>query len=164
MANTSYDEFNRFQSSFYTNIRVFNEFTNFDFKRHGFVLISNLAKGFPNLADLVANLNGIGWKGTESPAILKSLQRNFVNNFNATQIPQFIYYKSEKVVKSKEKSKETSKGLIFDSEIQSEIQSILFIDSKTYEYLRFGPKIQFLGQQLCGEFMQKTKIKTSKKK
>jgi hypothetical protein len=33
------------------------------------------------------------------------------------------------------------------------------IDSKTYDYLKFSENIQYLGQQLNGEFMIKEKVK-----
>jgi len=161
--DSHFEEFNRFQTSFYTNIKTFNEFTLFDFRRHGFTLLYNLSKGFPNLSNIFLNLKGIGWTGTESPSVLKALQRNFVNNFNATKIPNFIYYKSEKSDKT-EKIKKTNQGFLFDQEIQNEIKSLLLIDSKTYDYLKFTEKIQFLGQQLNGEFVQKNKIKPVKKK
>lgn len=158
-----YQEFNNFQTAFYTNIAKFEDYSNFDFKRHGYILINNLAKGFPNLASLIINLKGFNFDGT-SPAILKALQRNFVNNFNSARIPNFIYFKGTKDEKEKNKAKETSKGLIFSIDIQSQIQSILFIDSKTYEYLKFTDKVQNLGKQILGEFVQKEKVKATRKK
>lgn len=160
MAENNYQEFNNFQTLFYTNIGKFNDFSLFEFKRHGFVLLNNLAKGYPNLANIILNLKGIDWEGAKSPAILKALQRKFVNNFNSTRIPQFIYYKTEKIEKSKEKIKQTDKGLLFDNEIQSQICSILMIDSKTYDYLKYSERIQYLGKQINGEFAQKEKIKS----
>jgi hypothetical protein len=166
MADNNYQEFNNFQTLFYTNISKFNDFSLFEFKRHGFVLLNNLAKGYPNLANIILNLKGIDWEGPKSPGVLKALQRKFVNNFNSTRIPQFIYYKTEKIEKSKEKTKQTDKGLLFDIEIQSQICSILMIDSKTYDYLKFSDNIQYLGKQINGEFIQRDKIKakTTKKK
>ncbi len=164
MATNSYEDFNKFQTAFYTSIKGFDEFTRFDVKRHGYTLLFNLAKGFPHLSNIILNLRGIGWSSAESPAILKALQRNFVNNFNVARVPQFIYFPSEKVEKSKEKVKSTFKGLVFDVEIQNQIKSILFIDSKTYEYLKFGKQIQLLGKQIAGEFMVKEKVKALKKK
>jgi hypothetical protein len=167
MANDQfYVGFNNFQTAFYTDTKKFNEYSLYEFKQFGFTLLYNLSKGFPNLSDLILNLNGIGWNSQESPGILKALQRKFVNNFNASRVPQFIYYKAEKVDKP-EKIKKTSQGYVFDIEIQNQIKTILMIDSKTYEYLQFGEKIQFLGQQLVGDFKQKatiTPIKKTKKK
>lgn len=161
----SYEEFNNFQNDFYLKVNEFNEYTNFDFKRHGYTLLNNIAKGFPNLVGLIINLKGINWSAPESPAIIKALQRTkFINNFNSPRIPSFIYFKTEKEEKSKEKIKSTDKGFLFDMDIQTQICSVLFIDSKTYEYLKFSPKIQFLGQQLNGEFVQTEKAKTTRKK
>ena len=163
MANDKfYESFNRFQTAFYTDIRKFNEYSLYEFRQFGFTLLFNLSKGFPNLSDLILNLKGIGWNSQESPGILKALQRNFVNNFNATKVPQFIYYRGEKAEKP-EKIKKTDKGFIFDIEIQNQIKSILMIDSKTYEYLQFSEKIQFLGNQLNGDFKQKQEISATKK-
>ena len=164
-AQPNYEEFNKFQTAFYTNIRNFDDFSNFDFKRHGYTLINNLAKGFPNLANLIINLKGVNWDGGTSPAVLKALQRiKFVNNFGIGRVPQFIYYKQEKAEKTKDKVKQTSKGLLFDSDIQSQICTILMIDSKTYDYLKFSDNIQYLGKQINGEFIQKEKLKTVRKK
>lgn len=163
-APKSYEEFNNFQNAFYLSIRDFDEYTNFDFKRHGYVLLNNLSKGFPNLANLVLNLKGICWNAPESPGLIKGLQGKFINNFNTPRIPQFIYFKSEKEIKVKQKAKATSKGLIFDIEIQTQICSILFYDSKTYDYLKFSERVQFLGKQLLGEFNQTQKMKTVRKK
>jgi len=160
----NYQEFNNFQTLFYTNITEFDNYSNFDFKRHGYVLINNLAKGYPNLADLIINLKGFNWDGASSPGLIKALQRRFINNFNTSRIPQFIYYKTEKIEKDKSKVKVTNKGLIFDSDIQQQICSILLYDSKTYDYLKFTDKIQFLGKQLNGEWIQKEKIKSEKRK
>lgn len=157
-------EFNIFQTTFYTDVIKFNEFTNFDFKRHGFVLLSNLGKGFPNLADLYINVKGFNWKGSESPAIMKALQKKFINNFSNKGIPQFIYFSQSKVDKEKTKVKKTENGLIFDIEIQREVCSIMRIDSKTYDYLKFTEDIQYLGSQLAGEFAQSTKTKKVRKK
>lgn len=159
-----YQEFNNFQTSFYTSIKNFDDFTKFEVKRHGYTLLNNMAKGFPNLALLIISLKGIGWSGPESPALLKALQRvKFVNAFSSGRIPQFIYFKqAEKQAKSTSKAKKTDLGYIFDSEIKTQICSILIIDSKTYEQLKFTHKIQFLGQQLNGEFMQKENLKKSK--
>jgi hypothetical protein len=163
MSDNKYLEFNNFQTAFYTDINSFEDYTLFDFKRHGYTLLNNLGKGFPALADIVLNLKGFNWKGCESPAVLKALQRKFVNNFNATRVPQFIYFKQAQLNKEKVKSIKTDKGNIFDIEIQREICSIMKIDSKTYDYLKFSEDIQFLGNQIVGEFQQATKGKKTRK-
>jgi len=160
----NYQEFNNFQTAFYTDLVGFDNYSNFDFKRHGYVLINNLAKGYPNLANLIINLKGINWDGATSPELLKALQRRFINNFNVSRVPQFIYFKTEKIEKDKTKVKITKEGLLFDYDIQQQICGILLYDSKTYDYLKFSDKIQFLGKQLNGEWIQKEKVKTERKK
>jgi hypothetical protein len=165
MTDNYYQEFNEFQSAFYTNKAKFAEYTNYDVKRHGYALFNNMAKGFPNLVNIHINLKGFNWKAIESIEILKALQSvNFINGFSKNRIPDFVFAKQLVVEKDKSKAKKTESGMIFDSEIQSIIMSILFIDSKTYEYLKFSPAIQNLGCQLVGEFFQKEKIKQSTKK
>ena len=159
--NDYYKEFNNFQTAFYTNIENFNNFSNFEVKKHGYVLLNNMGKGFPALANIILNTNGIGWKGVESKPLLQALQRlKFVNGFNRINIPAFIYYsgKNNKEPKNK-KTIKSDNGLIFSNEIKSKIQSILFYDEKTYEYLKFEEEIQYLGKQLLGEIQQKEKVK-----
>jgi len=160
----NFEALNNFQNRFFTNILEFNEYSNYEFKQFGYKLLNNLAKGYPNLANIFLNLKGINWNSAESPAILKALQRKFVNGFNKARIPQFVYFKNQKEEKTKTKIKESKHGFIFDSEIKSQICNIMFIDTKTYDYLQFGEKIQYLGQQLNGEFQQVEKAKVSRKK
>lgn len=157
-----HQEFNAFQTAFYTDIQKFSLYTNHEYKKHGYTLLHNIGKGYPALCDKFLNLEGYGWKFPESPALLKAIQKQFINGFNIPRVPQFIYYPSIPLQKSK--VKETAKGLIFNKELQLEICSILKIDSKTYEYLCFSEKIQTLGKQLLGNFVEKEKTKSKKKK
>lgn len=162
-----YQEFNNFQTAFYTNIEKFENYSNYDCKKHGYVLVNNMAKGFPNLADIISNLKGLNWTGTQSPALLKALQRRFVNKFVNVRVPNFVYFKNLKPEKSTEKikvSKKSNKLYDFDIDIQKQICSLLMIDSKTYDTLKYTEKIQFLGKQINGEFVQQQKLKKSKKK
>lgn len=156
--NDYYQEFNNFQTAFYTDLKKFDDYALFDFKKHGYILLNNLAKGFPNLSNIIINLKGFNWDGATSPEVLKALQRKFVNGFHRPSLPQFIYFKNFKEEKSKEKVKETKFGLIFSSDIKAQICSILMIDSKTYDYLKYSSKIQDLGRQINGEFMKKEKV------
>ena len=160
----NYQEFNKFQSHFYTNPTQFKEYSFFEVKRLGYVLLNNIAKGFPNFADIILNLKGIDWSGPESLQLLIALQHKFKNNFSGGRIPKFIYWKQRKPEKTKKKSRKTKKGLEFSEDIRSEIMSILKYDSKTYEYLKYSQKIQYIGKQLIGEFVQREKIKTKRKK
>jgi len=157
---SNFDEFNNFQTAFYSNREKFQNFSRFEVKRCGYILLNNIAKGFPALSDLILNLKGFDWSGPESKEVLRALQNRFYG-----RTPQFIYFKqtTDKPSKTKEKIKSTKEGDLFAVEIQREICSILKYDSKTYEYLKFSEKVQSLGHQILGEFMQKEKIKSSTK-
>ena len=160
----NYTAFNNFQERFFTDKRAFDEYSNFEVKQFGYMLLSNIAKGFPHLSDLILNLKGFNWKGAESPAILKALQSaKFINGFSKSRIPQFIYFKNLKPEKET-KLKVTKEGIEFDTDTKTKICNILMMDSKSYQYFKFSKKVQFLGKQLIGEFEQTTKIKPKRKK
>lgn len=166
MENQYYNEFNKFQTLFFTDTEKFKEYSNYEIKRFGYILINNIAKGFPNLADILYNLKGLNWTGITSPEILKALQHNFVNKYVKTRVPPFVYYKNLKPEKDTQKakvSKKSKKLLDFDNEIQRQISEILRFDSKTYEYLKYSEKVQFLGKQLLGEWVQSQRIKENQK-
>lgn len=157
-----YAEFNKVQTLFYTSITEFNELTNFELKRNAFMLISNIGKGFPALSNIIINIYSPHVKAIESPEILKALQHRFVNPYQPRKgsLPKFIYFKNfDGVVKIDKKKqptkKKTESGDEFSKEIAAEICSILMYDSKTYETMKFTKKVQFLGNQLLGEFMKK---------
>lgn len=163
--NDYYQEFNKFQTYFYTDVIRFDNYSNYDIKKHAFVLLNNIAKGFPDLADTIGNLYSPIVKAIQSPAIIKALQHRFVNPYSHCRVPQFIYYKS--LPKTKEKTGTKSKkkidksniitGIDFDVSVQQEIQSILFIDNKDFESLKYTDKVQFLGKQILGEIREETK-------
>lgn len=160
----NYEFFNKFQTMFFTNIGEFEKYSYYEIKQNSFTLLNNLIKGFPHLADELFNIYSPAIKIFDSPAIILALQRKFVNGFTRPRIPQFIFYKSGKSKVVKEKSVKIDKDLIvFDSEISKEIMSILMYDSKTYEYLKFSNKVQFLGKQIIGELQKKQEIKSRKK-
>lgn len=160
-----YQAFNNFQTAFYTNKTKFKDYTKFEVKKHGYVLLNNMSKGFPNLADLITNLHSFTWKGTESKQILIALQGlKFVNGFSQLRVPKFIYYLTPKKPKTKSKSRKNKKGLDFDLEIKVRICELLMYDNKTYESLKYSGQVQEIGKQLIGEFMQKEKLKRKKKK
>jgi hypothetical protein len=165
-----YQEFNNIQNAFYTSKSDFQEFTNYEIKKHGYSLLNNLTKGFPSLADLIYNLSGESWKGSESVAILQALQCKLINQYasgNRQFIPNFIYFKNLKPDKEKKersaRKKDKIEKLEFDNETRKDIMNILMIDSKSYEYLKFTDKIQSLGKQIVVQFTQtKKQIKTTK--
>lgn len=168
MANeqTFYNEFNTFQADFFTSIERFQKYTDYDCKKYGYVLINNIAKGFPNLADIISNLKGLNWSGISSPNLLRALQHNFVNSHVVIRVPQFVYFKNLKPEKdtAKVKISKKSKDLLeFDADTQNQIMSILMIDTKTYHDLRYSQKVQDLGRQITGQFFQAEKMKKSRK-
>lgn len=158
-----FEQFNKFQNLFFTDKNMFDKYTNYELKKFGYVLLNNIAKGFPNLCDIVFNLKGLNWDGVTSISILKALQAQLLNNRG---VPMFVYFKNLKPEKEKVKAKISSKKskvnkvlLEFDTEIQSQICSILMYDSKTYRELMYSDKVQYLGKQILGEFVQQQKIK-----
>ena len=135
-----YNQFNKFQQDFYTNISAFDKYTHFEIKQNAFMLLNNLIKGNPDLATTFINLYSPEVKCIQSPAIIKALQRKFINGFSKPKVPQFIYYKSAPTKKSTEKSNKSSskKEIKFDDLLKNEIeyiQSNLLIDYKTIKYL-----------------------------
>lgn len=154
-----FEQFNKFQTAFFTDKNMFDKYTIYEIKKFGYVLLNNIAKGFPNLADIVCNLKGINWDGINSIQILRALQRQLISNHS---VPIFVYFKNCKPEKEKvkaTKSKTNAKMLDFDSDIKSQICSILMYDSKTYEELKYSEKVQYLGKQILGEFVQQQKSK-----
>ncbi len=163
-ANDSFfKEFSDFQTAFFTNKERFANKDRYDVKRFGFILVNNIAKGYPNLADNLFSIRGINWEASTSHSILRALQTKFVNRYQQRpRVPSFIYFKNMKPPKEKKvrKKVETKKGLEFDEVTQSEIQSILMYDSKTFEALKYSDKVQFLGKQIVETHLKKSFKKT----
>ena len=161
-----YQELNRVQNLFYTSIQGFNQLSDFEIKRNAFVILQNMGKGFPALSHMIMNIYSPIVKAIESPAILKALQHKFVNPYKRSSgVPKFLYYKSlkDKSDTSKKPSKkQTTKGDEFSPEIVGEICTILMYDSKDYEQFKYTEKVQFLGNQILGEFMKKERSKKKK--
>ena len=158
--NNNFQEFNQFQTYFYTNINLFNNYTNFEIKRNSVQLLVNISKGFPTLSQEILNIYSPEVKSIESPAIIRALQQaKFVNGFSRPKIPQFIYFKQSKT-KAKpikpEKKKITKKlskkdkelMVDFDPAIIEKIQSILFLDNKDFEDFKYTEQVQNLGRNL----------------
>lgn len=149
----NFQEFNQFQTYFYTNVAQFNMYTNFEIKRNSVALLTNICKGFPLLADEILNVWSPEVKAIESPAIIKALQRaKFVNGFSKVKVPQYIYYKNLKAAKVKVPKvkvvKSNKKLIIFEPEIIDKIQTILMYDERDYEDFKFTEKVQTLGKNL----------------
>ena len=151
--NNNFQEFNQFQTYFYTNINQFNMYTNFEIKRNSVQLLTNICKGFPLLSIEILNIYSNDVKAIESPAIIKALQRaKFINGFSKPKVPQYIYFKNLKPVKSKEpkikESKKKIKYIEFEPEIVDKIQTILMLDEKDYQDFKMTDKVQELGKNL----------------
>lgn len=152
--NNNFQEFNQFQTYFYTDINKFNMYTNFEIKRNSVQLLVNISKGFPLLTNEILNIYAkFGPKAVESPAIIKALQQaKFVNGFSRAKVPQYIYYKNAKVTKPKEPkvkvNKKAKKFIEFEPEIIEQIQTILFLDEKDYQDFKTTDRVQTLGLNL----------------
>lgn len=148
--NNQYQEFNKFQIDFYTSIENFRKYTFYDIRRFGVLLLNNITKAFPFRARQIFDMYSPDVKGVNSPEIFYALQRMFVNNFSVSRVPQFIYFRGKMGTKQpKPKVRKNKNNFIdFDTEIESEIKSRLFLDSKTYLQLKYSKEIQKLGNIL----------------
>ena len=169
--DNQYKFFNLFQSMFYTSITEFSKYTYFEIKNNSFVSLNNLMKGYPHLAVEILDIYSPHIKAIESPAIIFALQRKFVNSFSRPRVPQHVYFKSLKPKtqpKSKTKEKVLNKDLInFDNDVSFEIKTLLRIDEKTYQYLKYSENIQKIGREILGEMIKKEEqkiLKTNKRK
>lgn len=150
--NNTFEEFNKFQTYFYTSVQMFEQFTNFEIKRNAVMLLTNIGKGFPVLSMQILDIYSPDVKAIESPAIIKALQRaKFCNGFSRARMPNYVYYKNMKPKKeSKSKVVKTKKisYIEFDDTIRDIIQSKLLLDNKDYMYLLPSKRIQDLGKHL----------------
>lgn len=164
----NFEEFNKFQTYFYTDIDKFNSFTNFEIRRNSVALLTNIGKEFPKLAMDILGIYSADIKGIESPAVIKALQRaKFITGFSTPRVPQYIYYKNLKPKTVKKKAtvkRKTKKGLEFTEDIIEKIQSILFYDSKDYELFKYSEQVQYLGKQIMGEVINEITKKNVKTK
>lgn len=156
-----YKEFNDFQQAFYCNPTKFAGYSRFEIRKNGYRIIANILKAFPHRAIQVYNMKGFGWSGPESKEIMTALSMSFITRNN--RLPDFCYWKTNKAEKDKTKAKKTELGLIFDDSVIFEICSILKLDSKTYDYLKFTNDVQSIGKQIIGECIQTEKSKPNKK-
>lgn len=152
MSTNKYEDFNRFQTDFFTSINRFGSYTKYEVIKNSYQLMNNIAKQFPNLINIVINLSGIEWSAQQSPALLKALQKRFVNDFSPCRVPQFVYFQNKKVA-----SEKTKKQKEIDSELKQQVCSILMIDSKTFEMIQDTKQVKDLMQQVLGEIENKKK-------
>ena len=164
--SNKYALFSRVQTLFYTSPSGFDELTNYELKQCAFMLITSIGKGFSNFADMLINTHSPAVKAIESPEIIRAVQRKMYENTPYKgQLPPHVYYKNleDKSQKAKATKKVTAKGDEFSQDIQAEICRILMLDTKDYQTLKYTPRVQYLGNQILGEFMKKAS-KTSKTK
>lgn len=157
-----YQVFQEFQKNFFTSPERFSRYTNFEVNKCAFPLLTNISKGFPALIDQVINLRGFGWTGYNSLEILRALQMKLRNPYTGSRLPSYLFYKTAKV--TKEKSKKTDKGLEFSPDVIRDICSILKMDSKTFEYLKYSDLVQRTGKQLIGDFKENVPTKKTEKR
>lgn len=154
MSAGNFQEFNKFQTYFYTDVYKFNSFTNFEIKRNSVMLLTNIGKGFPILAQQVLDIYSPIVKAIESPAIIKALQRaKFVNGFSKNKIPNYVYWKTNKPIKAKASikkvtNKNSKKFLEFSEDIIDIIKSTLMYDEKDYQTFKYTDLVQKLGKNL----------------
>jgi hypothetical protein len=158
---------NKFQSDFYTSAENFADYSHYEIRMFAVTLLINMYKGFPHLADDMLNMYSPPFvKAIESPAIMKALQRvKFVNGFNRPRVPQYLFYKQSTKKAKVEGPKEAKKpkgSVDFEQDIKVQLMSILMWDEKTYEYLKYTEKAQYLGNQLIGEDLIKTQDEIKK--
>lgn len=162
-----YNLFSKIQTLFFTSIPGFNELSNYEIKQCAFMLLNSIGKGFPQLSHVIINIYSPHVKAIESPEIIKALQHKFVNPYQPRQgmLPQFVFYKNleDKSQKAKASKRTTKKGDEFSQDIVAEICRIMLLDTKDYETLKYTPRVQYLGNQILGEFMKKEKRKSLKK-
>lgn len=160
-----FQKFNKFQNDFYRNSFEFNKYSNYEKTSNIFALLHNMAKGFPHLAQTYFDLYSPHVKTLESPAIIDALHKRFCNDFSENKMPNFIYFKAGKAKKSatatpKPRKKKTDVVFIdFEKEVVFEILSTLFMDSKTYQFLKNTPRVQRIGIQIMSKSLDIIKQK-----
>jgi hypothetical protein len=158
--------FQEFQKAFFQDTSKFANYSNYEISKHGFILLNNIAKGFPALINTIINLRGLGFSGFTSYEILRALQHKLKNPYN-NRLPQYLFYKTEKPEKASKKVviKSVKGDMVytdFAPDIKQEICSRLMIDSKDYEYLKFSDRIQRYGKQIMGDCIETIKQGTIK--
>ena len=150
-----------FQKDFFTDWSRFESKTDKEIQTFGYILCSNIAKGFPGLIDGVYKMKGFRYSGPTSFEILRALRHKLVNRFSKPGVPSYVYYKTPSVKKQRENiSVKNNKGsyVKFAPDIVVDICNILKIDSKTYNYLEHTNRIQYIGKQITGQIKEELKM------
>lgn len=165
-----YEFFNKFQTDFYKSVQGFSKYSNYDINNNSFMLMNVLAKGYPILAFEIMSIYGNVIKFSECPDLIRALQHNFTSGYSRNPM-KHVYFKqatkkakSVKVTKPKILSrKRLSKDLVdFPDHIVQQIQTMLFLDSKDYNTLKYTDNVQKLGLDIVRNF-EKSLIKEIKK-
>lgn len=147
-----FKEFNKFQTYFFTNVKMFDMYTNYEIRNHSVTLLTNIGKAFPELARSILDIYSEDVKAIHSPSIIRALQQHkFVNGFSNPRIPQEIFYKGNKAKpapKKKAIKRKTAKGHEFTDDVKADIMSLMWFDSKDYEAFKFRKDVQDLGLKL----------------
>ncbi len=154
-----YKAYNRIQYLFFTDRIGFNSLSDYEINQFSFLLFNAITKVFPSSAKKYMFYNDF-MKFDTCPNLIRALQTKFVSSWARNRIPQAVYFKSPKTTKKKQTKKiaNNKTNLIeFGDDIQMEIKSRLFIDTKTYESIKYTNKIQSLGQRLINEYELKLK-------
>ena len=161
--DSKFREFSDFQTAFFTNPAKFDTYTLFEVKKHGFLLLNNIGKGFPAISNIITNLRGIGWDGITSPEILKALQKRLHNPYAGNKLPSYLFFKTEKSTlkgnATKIVDKKGKKVLEFSPQVIRDICDILIIDDKDYKAMSHTDIVQRLGKQLIGDIVEKKQVK-----
>lgn len=169
MLQPKYDEFfNKFQNDFYKSIPAFQSYSNYDINNYTFKLLNIMAKGHPHLAFELLSIYGNCIKVDECPDLIRALQHNFCNQYKKDVMNHVFWKQSTKKAKfEKNKAKiltvkRKSKDVVeFPLHIQDKIQTILMLDNKDYETLKYTSKVQKVGLELIRRF-EKSQIKLIK--
>lgn len=153
------DGFIDYVNHFLSDKQRFSLYTEFEHKKHGYRLMLTISKRFPNLTDTLMNRGGFDWKFYECSATLAAFQHEFLKRRPDTS---FAYWPTPKIKKEKAVATKTAKGLLqFSDDIKAEVCSVLHYDSKTYESLKFTPRVQKVGKQFTDKLVtvRNTKLK-----
>lgn len=148
-----YAFFNKIQNDFYKNPRNFSAYSNYDINLNSYLLVNNIAKGFPHLAFDILGIYGNLIKFNECPDLIRALQYKFIGGFTSNNM-KHVYYKQGKSTKKASTTPKTRKKkgdveiVEFDSLIVAEIMQQLFIDKQDYDAVKHTTTVQYLGNEL----------------
>ena len=164
-----FEFFNKFQTDFYKSVANFSKYSNYDINHNSFKLVNVMAKGYPILAFEILSIYGNILKFSECPDLIRALQHNFTSGFSRNPMKHVFFKQSTKKAKAVKvekpkilSKKRLSKDLVdFPDHVVDEIQTLLFLDSKDYNTLKYTDNVQKLGLEIVRNF-EKSLIKEIK--